>query len=103
MLLTSDPFGHNSRSDLWGNKCKNPGQFWLQNEYRMRTSDKPVHKSIFSSLPGAENFKTARFEPLVLQMTDVRGLLHLLHAKLVGGTQITTDTIQKVEYLAPLL
>ena len=69
----------------------------------MGTNEKPVHKSIFSSLPGAENFKTARLEPLVLQMTDVRGLLHLLHAKLVGGTQITTGTAQKVEYLAPLL
>ena len=55
---------------------------------RMGTSEKPVHKSIFSSLPEAENFKTARLRVLVLQMTDVRGLLHLLHVKLVGGTQV---------------
>ena len=34
MLLTSKPFDHKSRPDLWVAICENPGKFWLNNPYK---------------------------------------------------------------------
>ena len=52
----------------------------------MVRNGKSVHSSIFPSLSEAEKFKTARLNSIGLTMTHGRGLLHLLHTKLVGGT-----------------
>ena len=52
----------------------------------MIRNEETVHSSLFSSLLIAENFKTARLNSIGLIMTHGRGLLHLLHAKLVGET-----------------